>query len=107
MKILRYAEEISKSEPGAPLAIRAAAILYETSDHEKIMEELDIENDTIMLVSEIIKDLHAEAELDLPESRIIHDAVQLAEMKDNEELNTLITKAGRGLGQKKYLENNK
>lgn len=107
MKILRYAEEISKNEPGAPLAIRAAAILYEVDVPEKIMAELDIENDTIMLVSEIIKDLHTTAELDLPESKIIHDAVQLADMKDNEEEKTLITETGRGLIKKRFPENNK
>lgn len=96
LKVLGFAEDILKHEPGDPLTVRAAALLHDIGIHEaerkynsvagnyqeqegppiarRIMERLQINHEVIEHVCRIIASHHRAGDIDTPEFRIIWDA---------------------------------
>jgi hypothetical protein len=136
MKVLRYAEQISKSEPGDPLVIRAAAILHDIGIQEaerkhgssagnfqeiegppiaeKIMKELELEPETIKHVCRIIGSHHSAKDIDTPEFRIIWDADWLVnipeecpDISEEKIIKIFKTESGKKLALQKFTEKKK
>ena len=96
MKVLEYAEEILAGESGSALVVRAAAILHDIGIPEaerkygssaaryqeiegppvarRIMEGLDLDEETVEHVCRIVGSHHSARDIDTPEFRIVWDA---------------------------------
>lgn len=119
LRVLEFAEEILKTEPGDQLVVRAAAILHDIGIHEaerkynsaagnyqeiegppiaaKILETLGIEQKISEHVCQIIGSHHSAKNIDTPEFRIVWDADWLVNIPEEypdasqEKLQQLIT----------------
>jgi len=136
LKVLDHAETIQEAEGGDPLTVRAAAVLHDIGIHEAerkhgsaagrfqeiegppiaraILEEFQLDDDTIDHVCRIVGSHHSAKEIDTREFRIVWDADWLVNIPDEhagasrEKLAKLIarvfkTKLGRTLAEELFL----
>ena len=104
LKVLDYAQTIHESEGGDPLIVRAAAILHDIGIHEAqrkhgsaagrfqeiegpliaraILEELELDHETVDHVCRIVGSHHSANDIDTIEFRTIWDADWLVNIPD-------------------------
>ena len=136
LKVLDHAETIQEAEGGDPLTVRAAAILHDIGIHEAerkhgsaagrfqeiegppiaraILEEFQLDDNTIDHVCRIVGSHHSAGDIDTREFRIVWDADWLVNIPDEhagagqEKLARLIarvfkTRCGRSLAERLFL----
>jgi len=136
LKVLDHAETIQEAEGGDPLTVQAAAILHDIGIHEAerkhgspagrfqeiegppiaraILEELQLDDNTIDHVCRIVGSHHSAGDIDTREFRAVWDADWLVNISDEhtgssrEKLAKLIarvfrTKRGRALAEEMFL----
>ncbi len=104
LRVLEYAEAISRVEGGSPLIIKAAAILHDIGIHEaerrhgsaagryqeiegpplarKILQKIELDADVIAHVCLIVGSHHSARDIDTLEFRIVWDADWLVNLPD-------------------------
>jgi predicted RNA-binding Zn-ribbon protein involved in translation (DUF1610 family) len=82
--VLEKAKELLREEDANPRVVLSAALLYNLKDTEaeRIMKELDLDEDTIDHVCRIIGSLQSEKEMDSKEASMVGDAVRLVSLKE-------------------------